>query len=89
MVCAYSLREGLIKALGTAGANLPPRPAPQDRADPAAVRAALDVAGVSSENISDDRIRSRLQGAVIERVMDRAKSAIYRAQPKTVEQRAS
>ena len=59
------------------------------QADPAAVRAALEAAGVASEGISDDRIRSRLQGALIERVMDRAKSAIYRAQPKTFEQRAS
>jgi len=59
------------------------------QADPTAVRAALEAAGVASEGISDDRIRSRLQGALIERVMDRAKSAIYRAQPKTFEQRAS
>jgi hypothetical protein len=52
-------------------------------------RALLENAGVSSEGISDERIRSRLQGAMLERIMDRAKSAIYRAQPKTIKQRAS
>jgi tRNA/rRNA methyltransferase len=51
MVCAYSLREGLIKALGTAGANLPPRPAPQDRADPAAVAAMLEHLRLGLESI--------------------------------------
>jgi hypothetical protein len=59
------------------------------QADPAAARATLEAAGVNSENIPDDRIRARLQGALIEQVMDRAKSAIYRAQPKTFEQRAA
>ena len=57
--------------------------------DVAAARQALEQAGIPAENVSDDRIRARLQGALIERVMDRAKSAIYRAQPKTVQQRTA
>lgn len=57
--------------------------------DPSAARQALEGAGIQTENISDDRIRSRLQGAMIERVIDRAKSAIYRAQPKTAQQRTA
>lgn len=40
MVCAYSLREGLIKALGGASADL--ALSPKDRADPAAVAAMLE-----------------------------------------------
>jgi tRNA/rRNA methyltransferase len=51
MVCAYSLREGLIKALGTAGADLALRPAPQDRADPAAVAAMLEHLRLGLESI--------------------------------------
>lgn len=57
--------------------------------DASTARQALEEAGIQTENISDERIRSRLQGALIERVMDRAKSAIYRAQPKTVQQRTA
>jgi tRNA/rRNA methyltransferase len=51
MVCAYSLREGLIKALGTAGADLVPRLSPEDRADPAAVAAMLEHLRLGLESI--------------------------------------
>ena len=42
MVCAYSLREGLIQGHGTAGADLALELATEDRADPAAVAAMLE-----------------------------------------------
>jgi len=51
MVCAYSLREGLIKALGTTGAELTLRAASQDRADPAAVAAMLEHLRLGLESI--------------------------------------
>ncbi len=51
MVCAYSLRECLIKALGTAGADLTLRLAPEDRADPAAVAAMLEHLRLGLESI--------------------------------------
>ena len=51
MVCAYSLREGLIKVLGTAGADLAPRLSPEDRADPAAVAAMLEHLRLGLESI--------------------------------------
>ena len=51
MVCAYSLREGLIKALGTAGADLALSLSPQDRADPAAVAAMLEHLRLGLESI--------------------------------------
>jgi tRNA/rRNA methyltransferase len=51
MVCAYSLREGLIKAFGTASANLPLSLSPEDRADPAAVAAMLEHLRLGLESI--------------------------------------
>jgi tRNA/rRNA methyltransferase len=51
MVCAYSLREGLIKGLGAAGANLALRAAPEDLADPAAVAAMLEHLRLGLESI--------------------------------------
>ena len=51
MVCAYSLREGLIKALGTTGADLAPRLSLEDRADPAAVAAMLEHLRLGLESI--------------------------------------
>ena len=51
MVCAYSLREGLIKALGSAGADLAPRLSPEDLADPAAVAAMLEHLSLGLESI--------------------------------------
>lgn len=51
MVCAYSLREGLIKALGSAGADLAPRLSPEDLADPAAVAAMLEHLRLGLESI--------------------------------------
>ena len=51
MVCAYSLREGLIKGLGAAGANLALRAAPEDLADPAAVVAMLEHLRLGLESI--------------------------------------
>ena len=49
MVCAYSLREGLIKALGSASADL--ALSPKDRADPAAVAAMLEHLRLGLESI--------------------------------------
>ena len=51
MVCAYSLRESLIKALGTSGADLALSLSPQDRADPAAVAAMLEHLRLGLESI--------------------------------------
>ncbi len=51
MVCAYSLREGLIKALGTSGADLAPRLSLEDLADPAAVAAMLEHLRLGLESI--------------------------------------
>jgi tRNA/rRNA methyltransferase len=51
MVCAYSLREGLIQALGTADSDLAQRLSPQDRADPAAVAAMLEHLRLGLESI--------------------------------------
>jgi tRNA/rRNA methyltransferase len=51
MVCAYSLREGLIKALGTVDADLALNLSPQDRADPAAVAAMLEHLRLGLESI--------------------------------------
>jgi tRNA/rRNA methyltransferase len=51
MVCAYSLREGLIKVLGTAGADLALTLSPKDRADPAAVAAMLEHLRLGLESI--------------------------------------
>jgi tRNA/rRNA methyltransferase len=51
MVCAYSLREGLIKAIGNAGADLAPKLASEDRADPAAVAAMLEHFRLGLESI--------------------------------------
>ena len=51
MVCAYSLREGLIKELGSAGADLAPRLPPEDLADPAAVAAMLEHLRLGLESI--------------------------------------
>jgi tRNA/rRNA methyltransferase len=51
MVCAYSLREALIKALGSTGADLAPRLSPEDRADPAAVAAMLEHLRLGLESI--------------------------------------
>jgi len=51
MVCAHSLREGLIKALGTAGADLATSFSPADRADPAAVAAMLEHLRLGLESI--------------------------------------
>jgi tRNA/rRNA methyltransferase len=49
MVCAYSLREGLIKALGSASGEL--ALSPEDRADPAAVAAMLEHLRLGLESI--------------------------------------
>jgi tRNA/rRNA methyltransferase len=49
MVCAYSLREGLIKALGSTKANS--ALSPEDRADPAAVAAMLEHLRLGLESI--------------------------------------
>jgi tRNA/rRNA methyltransferase len=49
MVCAYSLREGLIKALGSASAGL--ALSSEDRADPAAVAAMLEHLRLGLESI--------------------------------------
>jgi len=49
MVCAYSLREGLIKALGPAPTHSSLRP--EDRADPAAVAAMLEHLRLGLESI--------------------------------------
>ena len=49
MVCAYSLREGLIKALGSASADL--ALSAEDRADPAAVAAMLEHLRLGLESI--------------------------------------
>ena len=51
MVCAYSLRESLIKGIGAAGANLALRAAPKDLADPAAVAAMLEHLRLGLESI--------------------------------------
>jgi len=51
MVCAYSLREGLIQERGTAGADLTPQLAGGDRADPAAVAAMLEHLRLGLESI--------------------------------------
>jgi tRNA/rRNA methyltransferase len=51
MVCAYSLREGLIQEYGSSGANLDPKLAPEDRADPAAVAAMLEHLRLGLESI--------------------------------------
>ena len=51
MVCAYSLRESLIKALGTSGADLAPRLSLEDLADPAAVAAMLEHLRLGLESI--------------------------------------
>jgi tRNA/rRNA methyltransferase len=51
MVCAYSLREGLIQEFGSAGANLAQRLSPEDRADPAAVAAMLEHLRLGLESI--------------------------------------
>ncbi len=51
MVCAYSLREGLIKALGSTGADLALSLSPNDRADPAAVAAMLEHLRLGLESI--------------------------------------
>jgi tRNA/rRNA methyltransferase len=49
MVCAYSLRERLIKALGSASADL--ALSPKDRADPATVAAMLEHLRLGLESI--------------------------------------
>ena len=51
MVCAYSLREGLIKEFGSADADLALRRSPQDLADPAAVAAMLEHLRLGLESI--------------------------------------
>jgi tRNA/rRNA methyltransferase len=51
MVCAYSLRESLIKALGTSDADLAPRLSLEDLADPAAVAAMLEHLRLGLESI--------------------------------------
>ena len=51
MVCAYSLREGLIKALGSTGVDLAQRLSTEDRADPAAVAAMLEHLRLGLESI--------------------------------------
>ena len=51
MVCAYSLREGLIQKNGGAGSDLAPKLAPEDRADPAAVAAMLEHLRLGLESI--------------------------------------
>ena len=51
MVCAYSLREGLIQESGAAGYDLAPKLAPEDRADPAAVAAMLEHLRLGLESI--------------------------------------
>jgi tRNA/rRNA methyltransferase len=51
MVCAYSLREGLIQEFANAGANLALRLTSADRADPAAVAAMLEHLRLGLESI--------------------------------------
>ena len=51
MVCAYSLREGLIKGFGTARADLALRLSSEDLADPAAVAAMLEHLRLGLESI--------------------------------------
>jgi tRNA/rRNA methyltransferase len=51
MVCAYSLREGLIPGSSAAGYDLAPKLAPEDRADPAAVAAMLEHLRLGLESI--------------------------------------
>jgi tRNA/rRNA methyltransferase len=51
MVCAYSLREGLIRALGSADTDFAMRLLPEDRADPAAVAAMLEHLRLGLESI--------------------------------------
>ena len=51
MVCAYSLREGLIKMLGTTGADLAQKVGSEGRADPAAVAAMLEHLRLGLESI--------------------------------------
>ena len=51
MVCTYSLREGLIQALGTVDADLALNLNPQDRGDPAAVAAMLEHLRLGLESI--------------------------------------
>jgi tRNA/rRNA methyltransferase len=51
MVCAYSLREGLIQEGGCARSDLAPKLAPEDRADPAAVAAMLEHLRLGLESI--------------------------------------
>lgn len=51
MVCAYSLREGLIQECGAAGVNLALKQDPTDRADPAAVAAMLEHLRLGLESI--------------------------------------
>jgi tRNA/rRNA methyltransferase len=51
MVCAYSLRESLVTALGTAGADLATKRSPEDLADPAAVAAMLEHLRLGLESI--------------------------------------
>lgn len=51
MVCAYSLREALMKEPGTTGADLTPRSPPKDLADPAAVAAMLEHLRLGLESI--------------------------------------
>jgi len=51
MVCAYSLREDLIKQLGITGADLAMKPSPEDLADPAAVAAMLEHLSQGLESI--------------------------------------
>ena len=51
MVCAYSLREGLVQELGTAGADLALGLSSEDLADPAAVAAMLEHLRLGLESI--------------------------------------
>jgi tRNA/rRNA methyltransferase len=51
MVCAYSLREGLIQEFGSADADLALRLSPEDLADPAAVAAMLEHLRLGLESI--------------------------------------
>lgn len=51
MVCAYSLREGLIQERGTAGADLALKLSAEDRADPATIAAMLDHLRLGLESI--------------------------------------
>jgi len=51
MVCAYSLREGLIKEFSTAGAVMALKSSPEDRADPATVAAMLEHLRLGLESI--------------------------------------